>query len=138
MYFRHQMPPQDCWSDDPGEEKLDASHLQAEWEVHSAGDDEEEPVWQASQAWQACRASQASQAWQASQAEVAAALEPDSLGASACSLQPPLMLPDSHDRLDDSQYSLDDSSCRRYAVSRLHDAALLPVSISTDASSSLQ
>ena len=29
------MPPQRCLSDDPGEEMLDASHLQDEWEVQS-------------------------------------------------------------------------------------------------------
>ena len=34
------MPPQSCLSDDPEETKLDASHLQQEWDVQSGHDDD--------------------------------------------------------------------------------------------------
>ena len=51
--FCHQMPPQRCLSDDPGEEKLDSSHLQAEWEVHSGGEEGEAAEQEEKRAWEA-------------------------------------------------------------------------------------
>ena len=35
-----QMPPQSCFSDEYEEAKLDASHLQQEWDIHSTHDDD--------------------------------------------------------------------------------------------------
>ena len=47
------MPPQRCLSDDPGEEKLDSSHLQAEWEVHSGGEEGEAAEQEEKRTWEA-------------------------------------------------------------------------------------